>query len=311
MPKTVGDKPKGDKKGAKVSWRDADDATAVAILRQCKDNGMQADSGWKPVVWTQVSVGLKDSPGPEKTPEKCRDHWGTLKANFLEVRELLKLSGFGWDDGLKMVTAVDDVWDRLLKVPGNKKYAKWRKKCFPIYDDVLFLVDGIVATGVGAFHAGAPVGNNGASAASASAAAEDDPSTDKEDEGNSAPSATPKTPAPRRFQDDLTPSSPAKGSSSPPKSARRRRARNADAATDMASALREVAGSMRVRGSPEIRADAVQLMEDDGELSDGECVNAMRLFTKEIEVAQTFLASKNKTRRTAFLQTAIADAGFF
>ncbi|KAF7329852.1 Myb-DNA-bind-3 domain-containing protein [Mycena kentingensis (nom. inval.)] len=87
--------------------------------------------------------------------------------------------------------------------------------------------------------------------------------------------------------------------------------RNADAATDMAKALREVAGSMRVKGSPEIRAEAVQLMEEDGDLSDGECVSAMRLFTKEIAVAQTYLASKNKDRRTAYLHSAIEDAGFF
>src|ERR1700743_790714 len=31
---------------------------------------------------------------------------------------------------------------------------KWRSKPFPIYDDMVFLVEGTIATGVGAFHAG-------------------------------------------------------------------------------------------------------------------------------------------------------------
>src|ERR1700761_2208858 len=31
---------------------------------------------------------------------------------------------------------------------------KWRSKPFPVYDDIQFLVEGTIATGAGAFHAG-------------------------------------------------------------------------------------------------------------------------------------------------------------
>ena len=39
-----------------------------------------------------------------------------LKKNYLQVHKLQNQSGFGWDDGLKMVTASDEVWATYLKV---------------------------------------------------------------------------------------------------------------------------------------------------------------------------------------------------
>ena len=39
-----------------------------------------------------------------------------LKKNYVQVNKLRNQSGFGWDDGLKMVTASDDVWATYLKV---------------------------------------------------------------------------------------------------------------------------------------------------------------------------------------------------
>ncbi len=39
-----------------------------------------------------------------------------FKAEFKVVSTLQGLSGFGWDDVRKMVTAMDQVWDAYLKV---------------------------------------------------------------------------------------------------------------------------------------------------------------------------------------------------
>jgi hypothetical protein len=70
---------------ARRQWTDACDATLVTTLRACKDEGLQSDSGWKPVVWTRSADALKDSPGPVKTATKCQDHWGksvTLSTDY-------------------------------------------------------------------------------------------------------------------------------------------------------------------------------------------------------------------------------------
>ncbi|KAF8174430.1 hypothetical protein K438DRAFT_1609487, partial [Mycena galopus ATCC 62051] len=68
-----------------------------------------------------------------------------IKKNFSEVHAIRGLSGFGWDDGLKLVTATQDVWDRLFEA--HPDYRRWQTTPFPLYDDMLFLVDGIIATG--------------------------------------------------------------------------------------------------------------------------------------------------------------------
>ncbi|KAJ7448381.1 hypothetical protein FB451DRAFT_1533045 [Mycena latifolia] len=73
-----------------------------------------------------------------------------LKAAFLAVKHLRELSGFGWNEGLKLVAASDDVWEAYLTHPKSKR---WRKSPFPLYDDIAYLIDYIVATGTGAFHA--------------------------------------------------------------------------------------------------------------------------------------------------------------
>jgi hypothetical protein len=61
------------------------------------------------------------------------------------------------------------VWDALLEVfvvyslcvilrsyrcEKKPKAKRWRKTPFPLYNDILYPVEGIVATGAGAFHAG-------------------------------------------------------------------------------------------------------------------------------------------------------------
>ena len=97
-----------------------------------------------------------------------------MKTAYVTVDKLHHLSGFGWDDNLKMVKAVDAVWEELLKVSSigfmewklnltfditfesEPSYSHWRKTPFPFYDDFAYLVDGIVATGKEVFNAAEP-----------------------------------------------------------------------------------------------------------------------------------------------------------
>ena len=44
------------------------------------------------------------------------NHILQLKQHFKTVKKLREVSGFGWDDGAKLVTVSDDVWDIYLKV---------------------------------------------------------------------------------------------------------------------------------------------------------------------------------------------------
>ncbi|KAJ7717640.1 hypothetical protein DFH07DRAFT_761906 [Mycena maculata] len=76
-----------------------------------------------------------------------------LKSAFNSCAATRNTSGFGWDEGLKMPTALAEVWDAYID--RHPKAARWRTTPFPLYNDILYLVEGIVATGAGAFHPGA------------------------------------------------------------------------------------------------------------------------------------------------------------
>jgi ATP phosphoribosyltransferase len=93
-----------------------------------------------------------------------------------------------------------------------------------------------------------------------------------------------------------------------PPGRRNRKPRNADVGTDIASALRDVAGSLKVVGSPEVRMRAVQQLEEDDEFSDEESATIMRLFTLDSAVAQTYTASKKKSTRTAYVRGSVEAA---
>ncbi|KAE9390708.1 hypothetical protein BT96DRAFT_775954, partial [Gymnopus androsaceus JB14] len=60
-----------------------------------------------------------------------------MKAEFKIVATLRSLSGFGWDDVRKMVTATDEVWDSYLE--GHPKARPFRKSPFHHYDEIAAL----------------------------------------------------------------------------------------------------------------------------------------------------------------------------
>ncbi|KAJ7195094.1 hypothetical protein GGX14DRAFT_475363 [Mycena pura] len=109
----------------RAHWSVADDAVLVRAMRDAKDAGFQSDSGWKPQTWARVALALANSPGVPKVSEKCQDRFGTLKQSYREVRTLLGLSGFGWNEGLKIVTASAEVWDAYLEVRHTSSTVTW------------------------------------------------------------------------------------------------------------------------------------------------------------------------------------------
>ncbi|KAF9470918.1 hypothetical protein BDN70DRAFT_768221, partial [Pholiota conissans] len=127
-----------------------DDAILIRVLKQQKDLGNTSGAGWKQQVWHAVAAALSTSEaskGAPKTAAKCSDHWSnvSLKKNFMDVHALRTASGFGWDDGRKLVTASESIWqDKIARMPQAKQ---WKTTPFPLYDDIDYLVHSVVATG--------------------------------------------------------------------------------------------------------------------------------------------------------------------
>ncbi|KAL7214855.1 hypothetical protein ACSBR1_027101 [Camellia fascicularis] len=82
---------------------------------------------------------LRDSPHIDLKIKLWRKQYNTLQ-------DMLKISGFGWDDEQKMVLVdSDDVWQNYVKrVPDAKGM---RNRPFPFYEDWLILFGKDKATG--------------------------------------------------------------------------------------------------------------------------------------------------------------------
>ncbi|KAK0523377.1 hypothetical protein OC842_006162, partial [Tilletia horrida] len=87
-----------------------------------------------PEVWVTAAQALagKTTKGGVKGVPQVKSHFRNLKTMFNEVHDLVNMSGFGWDQEKKCVTASEEVWDELLKTAS--KYKKWKNRSFDNYD---------------------------------------------------------------------------------------------------------------------------------------------------------------------------------
>ncbi|KAE8230366.1 hypothetical protein CF326_g4635 [Tilletia indica] len=104
-------------------WSPSDDEKLLDVLEEAKAQGKASGGGFK------------------------------LKSQWKEVRELVNMSGFGWDDEEKKVTAEDTVWDDLIK--RRPELRKWRNRAFIHYSRLRDLNAKSTATGEFARDAGA------------------------------------------------------------------------------------------------------------------------------------------------------------
>jgi hypothetical protein len=59
--------------------------------------------------------------------------------------------------------------------------------------------------------------------------------------------------------------------------------------------------------SPQRRSAAINLLEEDGDLSDNEQVQAIRLFSRHTTVADSYIAIKKKATRTRYIQSELLE----
>jgi len=59
--------------------------------------------------------------------------------------------------------------------------------------------------------------------------------------------------------------------------------------------------------SPQRRSAAIHLLEEDGDLSDNEQVQAIHLFSRRTAAADSYLAIKKKAIRTLYIQSELVE----
>ncbi|KIL63009.1 hypothetical protein M378DRAFT_107808 [Amanita muscaria Koide BX008] len=331
--------PKGPPKNAK--WSSSCDAILIDTLRLEQAKGNQADNSWKACVWTACEKSLegseKISGGALKKAKGCQDHWALLRSHCLAVQKLVNLSGWGWDNTRRCVSATDEQWATYIQAHPASAY--WRDRAFPVYEDILGLIEGRVATGVNAIHhlpemlASSPALS---SFHGSDCEADSIPPIDTMIDGLLPLPDGPESPDKKLEDNRITiegpsfvgkfpPQTPAKlvsrhdssESIMPSASSRlkKKRLTGPVAVQDVAEALRDVATSMRSTdeasstdlSTPQRRKCAIQLLANDGELSDHESIQAFCLFRRDSTVADTYLSIPQKRLRTAYIQEEVAN----
>ncbi|THU81653.1 hypothetical protein K435DRAFT_972275 [Dendrothele bispora CBS 962.96] len=277
--------------------------------------------------------------GAPKNAENCKTRFATLKKDYKDAKYLRNLSGFGWDPLKHVVTATASVWAALFARTGTK-YKKWQNKTFHFYDEMAELVDGHVATGATAFHPAAPTTTAPTPASAEVEADVDNEQTDDEEPASTPihrsqlslspfegvtmssmlPAKSPQTPAPLSQVTNTTASATKRRRSAAPNSSERpakrshgRKPTQNDASLELADALRDLADSAKgdvpdpATRTPSRKSRAIQMLEDDGELSDHSMTMAFQLISRDVSIADTYLAIRDVSRRTRYLEAELSD----
>ncbi|RXW11416.1 hypothetical protein EST38_g14439 [Candolleomyces aberdarensis] len=291
-------------------WDDESDRTLVLTLQTCKASGKgRSNSSFQSAQWAQ------------------------LKSEYKTVKALREMSGFGWDYETQVVTASDEVWEKLLERDTKKK--KWKSTPFPLYDDIGHIVDGTVATGANAFRPGG--GNAPPSPApevDSHSSDSDDPNSGGyidaagiEDGAGSQDSGPAMQPALAASQQDVpnTPAPPAhqlarkcsaidvKDSAAgySASSKRKKVSPNAQGMIEITSAVRNLSDGFSQandNASPARRTRAIKQILDDGYLSDEDELKVFDIIHHDSSFADTLLANDSFTKREHFVQYELKQA---
>ncbi|ESK87868.1 hypothetical protein Moror_15275 [Moniliophthora roreri MCA 2997] len=258
----------------RCNWTEEEDAVIIDKLHIQKNAGKQAQSGWKPGVWKMVRERLEqdvDISDPPKTEDKCQDHWSSKK----NVHNLSSQSGFGFCLQTKRVSATPE---------SNLYNARhWHKHCYPHYDDMLYINEGIIATG------------DEPSQATLQPAAES-VSQLQPDESSQPLSATLTTPTTSTTKSGAEHESNSDSDDSPVSTPVNVHI------SDVASALCDLSAGMNAETTPMRHKRAVKLLEDDNEFSNKDFSKICTLFSENTGTMDMFAAISTKHCRTAFLQ---------
>ncbi|EJD03268.1 uncharacterized protein FOMMEDRAFT_20420 [Fomitiporia mediterranea MF3/22] len=323
-----------------ASWTADQEALLIQTLKKAKDDGLQAESGWKPVVWSLAVEALagteSESGGVRKEVKHVRSRFHRLKSAYQEVKKIRESSGFGWDPVQHLATAPANVWETYFVSHKNAK--PWRKKSFPLYEEMAELVEGIVADGRGAFRpsqntqtSGTPslqaassssLASNKTSSVSAVPKSLEDISDFESDTGGDDTQYTETLPT--------TSSTASKRAVSlePEVTAIKKRPRTsgANAIISLSESIETVADAVTFASStrnataqtptkttswiPETslqrRTAAIRAIEVDEELSDNDMVDVAEMIREHTSIADTYLALQNKDHRTTYLQKSLA-----
>ncbi|KAM7516742.1 hypothetical protein LguiA_006325 [Lonicera macranthoides] len=116
-----------------------------ALVHQLLSGHKRSDNGFSTFHVSKAIESVYNGCGVVVIEKNVRARLKTLKKEYLEVRQLLSMSGFGLDPSNGRVTADTLAWEEFLK--GKPEFGKWRHKLCPRYDEFEAIFANDSATG--------------------------------------------------------------------------------------------------------------------------------------------------------------------
>ncbi len=120
---------------ASTVWTRNNEAALVCTLKAAKNDGKWDDNNPKPVAWTLCVIALRNSEvisgGAAKTSKAIRSRWQRirthhvffsismclqLKQEYIILKTMRDLSGWGWDNVKKAPITSDEIWNAYIDV---------------------------------------------------------------------------------------------------------------------------------------------------------------------------------------------------
>ncbi|XP_022880775.1 uncharacterized protein LOC111398052 [Olea europaea var. sylvestris] len=129
-----------------ICWSDAMDGYMItALLHQVLSSHKRSDNGFSSFHVSKAIERVHNGYRVMVSDKNVRAQLKTLKKEYVEIRQLLSMSGFGLDSHTGRVIADVLAWEELLK--GKPEFGKWRTKLCSHYDDLEAIFGNDSATG--------------------------------------------------------------------------------------------------------------------------------------------------------------------
>lgn len=134
------------KKGEKqFRWSRPMERLMLELLADDVKLGNRPNNSFKPSSFTRVVNAIKDKFEVTCSAEHVENHLRTVRSAWSTIVKIREKSGFGWDDTLKMITAIPSVYHAYVqKNPGHDKYIHNK---IELYDEMAIVVGKDLATG--------------------------------------------------------------------------------------------------------------------------------------------------------------------
>ncbi|OVA07087.1 Myb/SANT-like domain [Macleaya cordata] len=100
----------------RTSWNPPMDRCFIDLMVEKVQEGHLQDGQFSKTAWKHIVDTFNAKFGTNYNRKILRNRQKTLKKNYNAIKNLLEVSGFGWDPVREVVKAEDSVWADYLKV---------------------------------------------------------------------------------------------------------------------------------------------------------------------------------------------------